>query len=109
MLAVARELRKSNVTVLTPDIYGPATIAGIEPDRYPFISILGTLIDQHSKLQKAYISMLWPQRRPDSCNRRRLRGKPTIRSWRRLAPPMATRPPSHFWTILRCKRASWHS
>jgi hypothetical protein len=55
MLAVARELRKSNVTVLTPDIYGPATIAGIEPDTYPFISILGTLIDQHSKLQKAYI------------------------------------------------------
>jgi len=55
MLAVARELRKSNVTVLTPDIYGPATIAGIEPDSYPFISILGTLIEQHSLLQKAYI------------------------------------------------------
>jgi hypothetical protein len=55
MLAVARELKKSGATVLTPDIYGPSTIAMIDPSSYPFISILGTLIDQHSALQKAYV------------------------------------------------------
>jgi len=55
ILAVARELRKSGVMVLTPDIYGPSTIAGIEPENYPFIRILGVLIDQHSALQRAYV------------------------------------------------------
>ena len=55
MLAVARELKKRGVTVLTPDIYGPSTIATIDPSSYPFISILGTLIDQHGVLQAAYV------------------------------------------------------
>ncbi|MBB5339879.1 hypothetical protein [Tunturiibacter gelidoferens] len=55
MLAVARELKKSDVTILTPDIYGPSTIAAIDSNSYPFISIPGTLIDQHSALQKAYV------------------------------------------------------
>jgi hypothetical protein len=55
ILAVARELRKRGVMVLTPDIYGPSTIATIDPGTFPFISILNALIDQHGTLQAAYV------------------------------------------------------
>jgi hypothetical protein len=52
--AVARRLRAKDLTVLTPDILAPSTIAPIEGDKFPFIVLFTKLVDVHSRLQNAY-------------------------------------------------------
>lgn len=52
--AVARRLRAQKLTVLTPDILAPSTIAPIEGNQFPFIVLFRNLVDVHSHLQNAY-------------------------------------------------------
>lgn len=54
MMAVSRALKANQVTVIAPDVFPPWEIANIDPDKFPFIGQLKSLIVLHGKLQGGY-------------------------------------------------------